>query len=366
MTWVDMQNMALASASQDGEYIFRKYTTGKYGYQLQCIDPELLDVEKNTNTKNGEIRLGVEYNKVGQVVRYHFRKRERQGTYNAGTVSGETYAISATEILHGFISEWPDQSRGIPWMHAGLETAKHLEKYQESAIVNARSSASVTAYLKSQTGDEYTGSEDGTGEYDDATIDQFDTGTIKDIGDRDIVSVDPNYPHQMYADFVKSHLQNLSSGWGLSYHSLSNNLEGVNYSSIRAGVLEDREIFKGLQNWFVRGFVQPVYEDWILHAWAKQAILIGNTPLSSKRHASEYQQAHYQGRRWAWVDPQKDGTANQLAIDSRLKSRSQIMREQGDDPESVWREIARDDQKMAELGIAPIASTPPEKEPEDE
>jgi len=32
------------------------------------------------------------------------------------------------------------------------------------------------------------------------------------------------------------------------------------------------------------------------------------------------------------------------------------MREQGDDPDSVWREIARDQDMMKQLGIAPIAS----------
>jgi len=40
-------------------------------------------------------------------------------------------------------------------------------------------------------------------------------------------------------------------------------LEGVNYSSIRAGVLEDREIFKGLQDWFIRSLVMPVFDEWV-------------------------------------------------------------------------------------------------------
>lgn len=75
--------------------------------------------------------------------------------------------------------------------------------------------------------------------------------------------------------------------------------------------------------------------------------------------------AHYQGRRWAWVDPQKDGNANKLAIDNRLKSRSQIMRESGDDPESVWREIQREEQIMEQLGIQPIPESPVTEEQED-
>jgi len=70
----------------------------------------------------------------------------------------------------------------------------------------------------------------------DITIDQYDAGTIKNIGNRKFVNVDSDYPHQMYSAFVKAHLQGIASGLGISYHALANDLEGVNYSSIRAGV----------------------------------------------------------------------------------------------------------------------------------
>jgi lambda family phage portal protein len=209
--------------------------------------------------------------------------------------------------------------------------------------------------LRSPAGEEpYSGGEDAG---DGVTLDQYEAGTIKDIGDREIINLDSDYPHQMYAAFVKSQLQGIASGLGISYHALASDLEGVNYSSIRAGVLEDREVFKGLQNWFIRCFVRPVYEEWLLFARAKDVIKIGPTPLKGPPQA--YYAAHYQPRRWAWVDPQKDGAANKLAIDERLKSRSQIMREQGDDPESVWREIQRDEQMMLKLGIQPIVKEQP-------
>lgn len=351
-TWIDLQNMAISCAAQDGEFIFRKMYTGKYGYQLKAIDAELLDTRKNSRTKDGgEIRLGVEYSPSDQVVRYWFRER-LNGAYDAG----ESFSVPASEIIHGFISEWPDQSRGAPWMHASLERSKHLEKYDEAAIVKARSTAATMAVLRSAGGeDAYSGDEYGG---DGVTLDQYEAGTIKDIGDREVINLDSDYPHQMYAAFVKSQLQGIASGLGISYHALANDLEGVNYSSIRAGVLEDREVFKGLQNWFIRCLICPVYDDWITFAHTKKVIKIGTMPLS--REIDDYKAVHYQPRRWAWVDPQKDGAANKLAIDERLKSRSQIMRDQGDDPESVWREIQRDEQMMEQLGIQPIVKEQPQ------
>jgi capsid protein len=127
----------------------------------------------------------------------------------------------------------------------------------------------------------------------------------------------------------------------------------VNYSSIRAGVLEDREVFKGLQNWFIRSLVQPVYEEWVTTVIGQRLLRIGTIPLN--KPVAEYYPAHYQARRWAWVDPQKDGTANQLAIDNLTKSRSAIIREQGDDPESVFREIRAEQDMLDAMGLAPVS-----------
>lgn len=349
-SFIEQQNLAISNAVQDGEFLFRKHygkSAGKYGFQLQAIDPELLDTQKNMPTKAGEIRLGIEYDKNDRVIRYWFREKNFNGDYN----SGRTYSIDAKYIIHGFIPEWPDQSRGIPWMHAGLETAKHLEKYNEAAIVASRAKAGAMGFLKSTDGKEaYTGEESGEDTYDEGvTLDQMDAGTIKDIGDRDFANWDPKYPHEMYDPFIKSSLRRIAAAVGVSYHALSMDLADVNYSSIRAGVLEDREVFKGIQNWFIRTLVRPVYQEWLLMAYTMGQIKVGQTSLS--RPVEQYMPANYQPRRWAWVDPQKDGEANKLAIEQRLKSRSQIIREAGDDPESVWAEIAREEEKMRELKI---------------
>jgi lambda family phage portal protein len=333
---------------------------GRYGYQLEAIDAELLNVEKNMPTRGGgEIRLGVEYDKAGRVVRYHFKKKDQAGYITNGYDSGDYYTIEASEIIHGFIHEWADQSRGTPWMHASLERSKHLDKYDEAAIVNARAGANTTTVLRSEEDQEaFEGDTQGQGDYADATIQNLEPGSVTDIGTRQIVQLDPDYPHQMYDQFVKAQLRGISSGLGISYHTLSGDLEGVNYSSIRAGVMDDREVYKDIQNWFIRELICPVYEDWITHCWMNGLIRIGTRPLS--RPLLDYFPADYQGRRWAWVDPQKDGMANQLAIQNRTKSRSRVIREEGGDPQSVWREIKRENEYMEELGIKPIDEIPPE------
>ena len=355
LTWVDFQNMCVTCAAQDGEFFIRLHRNeGEYGLQLELIDPELVDTELNKETRGGEIRLGVEYDSQGKVVRYHFKKKRQGGNQGQGYDKYSRYSIEADSIIHGFIPEHPDQSRGIPWLHASLERAKHLDKYIEAAIVKARSTAATMAFLKTPPGEDAYQGEDG--EWGGYTVDQYEPGSIKDIGQRDVVNVDSSYPHQMYSSFVKAQLQSISSGLGISYHALSSDLEGVNYSSIRAGVLEDREIFKSLQNWFIRSIVRQVWEEWVYLAVMRQKVTIGTRPLF--RPANEYTPAFFQGRRWAWVDPQKDSAANELAIRMRLKSRTQVIREQGDDPESVFLQCKADEELMESLGLQEIPPQP--------
>ena len=369
LSFIDFQNLAINHASKDGEFIFRIYegsskSYGKYGLQLKKIHPELLDTTKNMTERNGnEIRLGVEYNSDDIPVFYHFRKRGRSGSLQGG----EPYKVSASQIIHGFINEEADQSRGIPWMHAALERLKHLEKYDETAMVASRVGASKMLLLRSDEGDQYEGDEDEDGEeyHDGSTLTDLNPGEVENIGRMQVESFDPRYPHEMYADFVKATLRSISSGIGVSYHSISNDLEGVNYSSIRAGVLEDREIYRGLQEWFIRSFIHPVISRFIVRAIMNQAILIGNVPLS--RPIDSYLNFKYQGRRWAWVDPQKDGSSNDMAIKNRTKSTGDVMREQGNiDPLSTWQEISNEKKIMRDLDILPNEEKQTNNSPEVE
>ena len=348
LQFVDMQTLLVKNASQDGEFVARVYegpSYGKYGFRIEILDAEILDINKNEELTNGNVvRLGVEYNSYNRPVKYWFREADINGNYN----TGQSYSVDAKYILHGFLSEYTNQSRGIPWGHAAFEALKMLDKYNESAITAARYGAAKMLFLTSEGGeDKYQGSDlDAMGN----SLDSVEAGSIEDIGTKSIESFDPKYPHEMYPSFNKSILRSVSSGLNISYASLASDLEDVNYSSIRAGVLEDRDLYKSLQGWFIREFLQPVVERWLKMATLKGAITVGSRPLG--RPVQDYIDAmYYQGRRWAWTDPQKDGTANINNVDAKLKSRSQVIRDQGDDPETVWAELARENELMEKLGL---------------
>lgn len=157
---------------------------------------------------------------------------------------------------------------------------------------------------------------------------------------------DPKYPEANYDAFTKACLRGIASGFGVSYNSLASDLEGVSYSSIRQGVLDERDAWKTVQAQVVDGLCRIVFADWLSTALIMGAL--GPLPASklSKFHADTWQP-----RRWQWVDPRNDIEAAKLAVELRVKSRRQIAAEQGDDLDDILLEIEQEEETMRARGL---------------
>ncbi|MEM8499896.1 MAG: phage portal protein [Pseudomonadota bacterium] len=342
MNFVDIERLFVRSMSYEGEFIYVEHE-GPKGYFIELIDPEQLDTDLNRPNGANVIRLGIEYNPRGVAVRYYFNRVNHYGEY----VRGNHRVLPASIVKHRFIVEWIHQNRGIPWINTALYRLKMLAGYEDAAITAARAGAETVGYYTTKTGDEEFGVTD-----EDIEIEDTEPGSkIKLPPGVDFKAHDPTYPHEQFDDFMKRALRGIGSGLGAQYESLSNDREGVNYSSIRQGELEARETWKLMQKFVIDGLVRPVRERVIYLGLLRGDIKIGRTPLS--RGFEEYRPAYYQGRRWDWVDPLKEHTANEKALAARTTSISQIIRDSGRDPDDVFNEISAERKKLEALDILP-------------
>jgi lambda family phage portal protein len=135
---------------------------------------------------------------------------------------------------------------------------------------------------------------------------------------------------------------------GITYEQLTGDLTGVNYSSIRAGLLEFRRRCESIQHGvIVHQFCRPIWA-----AWMKQAILAGAiSALGFNQQPRTYLAAKWIPQGWQWVDPEKEFKAMLLAIRSGLMSRSEAISTFGYDIEDIDREIAADNARADELGL---------------
>ena len=333
----DIENLVVSSLARDGEVLIRtvKGFDNPFGFALQLIEADHLDEHYNDRLPNdNEIKMGVEVNGWGRPIGYWIYPKHPGGMM-FGQPYGEKTRINADEIIHLYIPERISQNRGIPWMHSAMARLRVLGQYEEAELFASRMAAAKGGF--------YTQAE-GTGEYvaddedDGSPIQEMEPGIFEKLPPGwDFKPNDPQHPTTAYKDFTKSIIRAISSGLDVSYNYLANDLEGVNYSSIRAGVLDERDVWRALQGWTIEHFMQPVFEGWI-----KMAMLSGelNLPFSGY---DRWINTRWQGRRWMWVDPLKDVAAKTKEIESGLNAPSRVTAEMGQDYVDLCEQIEIDE-----------------------
>lgn len=365
LSWLKIQKLALRSAKRDGSCFIRLYVDPEhnpYGLSLRMQEADYLDVRYSANLKNGnKVRMGIEKNPNGRTVAWHLFKHhpgDRLNWSSYNTMSRER--VPADQIIHLYDPKRIEQCEGVPANHAVLIRMKMLEGYDEAELVAARVAANKAGFFVRSIPDGLEPSleqlEDGTGIMDS------EPGEFQDLPmGVDFKPWDPTHPNSGYGDFSKSAKRDIAAGLNISYNSLGNDLEGVNFSSIRAGVLEDREQFMSEQNWLIEELISPVFEYWLQIALLAEAITLPNgSPLPATKYDKFNAPSHI-ARRWPWVDPQKDVKANLLQIENGLKSRRAIISETGGDISDVFAEMEADNQLAAnhnlQLGNADKTAT---------
>lgn len=147
-----------------------------------------------------------------------------------------------------------------------------------------------------------------------------------------------------YETFIKQQLRAISVGLGITYEQLTEDLSGVNYSSIRAGLLEFRRRCTALQhNLMVFQLCRPIWNKWLELAILSDAIKIPNDP--------NFAQVKWIPQGFAWVDPLKEQNAQMNAVRSGFKSRAEVVSELGYDVEEIDEEIRNDNERARKMGL---------------
>lgn len=351
MSFADLQRNIVTAVARDGEALVQvirgSAANNPERLAYQMLDAARLDTQKNQAGANGvnAIVMGVELDAYTRPVAYWI-KSKIDGA--AGT------RVPASDIIHVFLPENAEQVRGIPWMHAAMLAMHDLGEFNRSALLAARKGADTLGFIVSP---------DGTANALADTTEAGEPIRLTAPGTYDVLpegydirTPESNYPNQVYDVFVKAILRRIASGLDVAYNGLANDLEGVNYSSIRAGVLEERDQWMTLQNWFIDAFLEPVFDEWFARAMTAGTLTMPNGSALPAAKADKFRKHEWQGRRWSWVDPLKDMEAALLAIRSGMASPQQIAAQQGVDLEDVIDAIKAANEMAVAAGLAPYAA----------
>ncbi|PNH90844.1 phage portal protein [Vibrio diazotrophicus] len=359
---IDLEKQIVSAQVTDGEAFIHLRIDSSGMLWPELVDPCRIDVNYNGESDGGNnIIMGIEYDTHFKPVAYHVNdtyEKPHPGVGSLTNYSGKRTRIPVTSMLHVFRKLFVGQKRGIPWVAPSLGRLFQLGEAEKAALTAFRIGAAKMGFFRSEANDEYTGDEE-SGEM----MLNAEAGTFENIGNLTFETFDPTYPSGDYAPFVERILKGISSGWGVDYHTVGNDLSGVNYSSARVGSLDTREYYKSLQTWMVQTFVKPLFNAFIELNYFHGSF--GAMPYTT----ATYKQAQFVGRRWDWVDPQKEANSKKTLYEIKAISLSQIIRERGDDPEDVFNEIAEENAMMAKLGITPtqvFSAIAPEEDDDEE
>src|SRR5260370_232257 len=299
--------------------------------------------------------MGVEVDQWGRPVAYHINLKHPSDL--GGSLLRER--IPADQILHLYDPERINQTRGISWFDRWMVELRMVGGYVEAELVAARTGAAKMGFLK------YNDASAFVEPNPDAKYRiEAQPGVIETLPPGlDFQAWSPEHPASAFPAFIKAMLRFVASSLGVSYNALAADLEGVNYSSMRSGLLIERDQGKMGQSFMKERMLQPIFEPWM-----SMALLSGALVLDS-RDPSRFLAGKWEPRGWMWVDPLKDVQATILGIGAGLTSRDAAMAEQGGDVEEVFEQL-KEEKELAEeyeldLQIAAKAPTV-DKGPKDQ
>ena len=342
-----IQALACRSVMEAGECLIRlRPRLPKDGLsvplQLQLLEAEHLPAAETRKLENGNyIRAGIEFNGIGKRVAYHLY-REHPGDTSNPMASSELVRVPAEFVLHLFRPLRPGQLRGQPWLTQVLIKLHELDQYDDAELVRKKTAAMFAGFVtKNSPQDSLLGeaNPDASG----AALAGLEPGTLQVLlPGEDVTFSAPADVGASYETFMRVQLRSIAAGMGITYEQLTGDLTGVNYSSIRAGLLEFRRRCEQFQHQvIVFQMCRPIWR-----AWIDAAVLAGALPAGDGNYDVKWIPPGF-----AWVDPLKDIKAQIMAVRAGFKSRAEVVSEQGYDAEEIDREIAADNARADALGL---------------
>lgn len=366
-----LQALAAREMFEAGEVFCRKFIRPKtWGVrvplQLQLLESEQLPLWRTALAPNAgqgvpsenSIRAGIEFDPDERRIAYHFFKQNPGETMFFPTAALTQIRIPATHILQTFRPLRAGQLRGQPHLASVLTLLYELEQYNDAELTRKKIQA-MFAFFIEQTSpdiDVLTNADDDPAQSQNSArpTDQGVVNTKVESGSVNVLYPGekityPQLPQDTdFAAFMRVEGHRFASAIGATYEQLTGDLNGVTYSSIRAGLLDFRRKCEMLQHQiFVHQFCQPIAEWWL-----EEAVMAGVLDLPG--YASDpdkYTDILWTPSGWDWVDPLKDVQADIFAIRAGLTTRAHVVAERGRDVTVLDEEWVTDRDRAHELDL---------------
>lgn len=332
-----LQRLIMDAVAESGEVLVRRrFDSSKdVPLQFQVLEADFLDTSlTNTSSVNGNnIIQGIEFDSLGRRVGYHIFETHPTGIDAAFTLSaGKSNFIPESEILHIYRMERPGQARGVPWLSPVIIRLKDLDDFEDAQLVRQKIAACFTAFVRDINTD--------VEELDcDDLGDKIEPGIIEFLPPGKTVEFANPPSVDNYKEFTSQVLHSIAAGVGITYESLTGDLNEVNFSSARMGWIEFHRNIEGWrQHIMINHFLDPVIKEFM----NVMEILGANTSNISWVNTPP---------RREMIDPTKEVPAIVKSVRAGLTTLSDEILAQGKDPIEQLNQVKKDNDLLDKLEI---------------
>ena len=366
----DFERALMGQVFEAGEVLVRKhyraYGRSAVPFALELVESERIADELQYPTPPGVavpgavIKMGVEVDRYGRPLAYWIRQQHPGEFRWAVERSDLVERVPAEQIVHlRLVDRWP-QTRGEPWLHAVARKLNDMDGYSEAEIIAARGAANYLNTVETPEAEIPLATpavpSNPTGEKEIITEPGM---TVRLSPGEKMNFNNPSRPNTALDPFMRYMLREVAAGTGVSYESLSRDYSQSNYSSSRLALLDDRDLWRMLQQWFIRNFRLPLHKEWLQQAVLARAI----GPVRGEEYAidpKKFEAVLFKPRGWSWIDPTKEVEAYKEAIKAGFTTVTDVISQTGggQDIEDILRTRDRELKMMDQLDL--VFDTSPE------
>lgn len=344
LTFVGLEKLVMGGVFEGGEMLVRRRRRRPEDglpipMQLQVLEPEFLDTSRDNfrGQQGGLVRLGIEYDAIGRRVAYYLYEEHPESSTLATPKSNR---IDARDVIHVYDVERAGQDRGAPWLCAAIVKLKEYGEFEGAALMVQKLAQLFAGIATSPEGDltPLGTPTSGDGTLTDPSVETLEPGAVQHLRPGEEITFS-NPPQAVDAGFTTRTIREIAAAIGVTYEELTGDYSQVNFSSSRMSRLAHwGNVYDWQWNMLIPQFCDPAW------GWAMDAAVVAGL-------APEAPRAEWTPQAMPMTDPEKEARANVVRIRSGQATLSQVIREQGLDPDRVLAEYAEDNARLDDLGI---------------
>lgn len=314
----------------DAGEVFVRIHLSRFGSSSVRFALELIEAERVADeltspfiaaTSGNEVRMGIEVDAFHRPVSYFIRRRHPSEFRFSHGGPDQIEQVPADQIIHlALVDRWP-QTRGEPWLHTAARRLNDMDGYSEAEITRARVQACTAGAIETpESGESF-----GELEDDGSVVMEVEPGVYKRLNPGEkFVPGQVNAPNPALDPFMRYMLREVAAGAGVSYSSISRDYSQANYSSERVAQLDDRDLWRFYQSWFICDFRKRIHRIFMRQAVLSKAL----SSIPPERYGLDmraFEKVLFKPRGWSWVDPTKEVDAFKEAIRAGFTTRTDVI-----------------------------------------